>query len=490
MRSFFLILFLLPELFSSGQGFERFLSDEIRVEVTGMKMINDSIIELNFQGNGGMGSGTRYLKAWYFINQDSLGTLYTFFDATFPGSYDFIRTEDGTLLNYYNNSHDCRSQYYLNMRVLDFNNAGYHDFPKEAHPFIAGSYNHLYLNDSLFGYHGKNFCYEQGHDLSQNNKLYYYYYNYRTGSITYLDTISLPFTMREGASLLRHPKTGQNILFYDSLKIYMSPGSSSYDSIISEPSIWVKNGERLYANNLDRHYAKFTYSRGQIRFFREVLDTLDAEWVTLVVDWFDSLYIKPFRRLAGYEDYWPTQGSVVPCLEDSIDVYKLDQSENYSQRILLLALRNGELLQERTFIPGPTRTMHIKGIGMDSQGNFYLAGILVARPYIGRYYNDPNRMGFKRNVIIKIDSTGYSREMPSQPKMSLQTGQDAISFKIDDPFQEVDYRVLGLGGKVYKEGREVSGAWISINSLNNGLYYFQVWSSDGALIGQEPFVKN
>jgi len=154
-----------------------------------------------------------------------------------------------------------------------------------------------------------------------------------------------------------------------------------------------------------------------------------------------------------------------------------------------VSYKNGELLKEASFISGPTQTYGINAMGMDSRGNFYLAGGRFARPYIGPYFNDPNRLGFKQNVIIKIDSTGYSRAIPQTMEMSIQSWPGGMSFKIDDPFQMVDFEIIDLSGKLQLRGEGRSGDFLDLSALSKGLYYFQLWTKEGIYIGQKTFLQ-
>jgi len=487
-----LFILLALTLNLQAQGFERLLDEDGRRQITDLKIINDSVIELDFQlDSWSLAGGTNFYKAWYFINEDRLSELFNYHNNVFQGYSDFLRLPNGVLLNYYNNEGDCRNRYYLNMRVLDFNNSGYPDFPRDSFSYITGAFNHLYLNDSLFGYHGKNFCYEQGFDLSDNSTLFYYYYDYRTGAISYLDTLQLPFNMLEPGSLLRHANTGQNILFYDSLKVYISPGRSVPDSVVNDPSVWRHpNSNFNYSTNMERHAKSFRHVNNQRRSRKQVMDTLNSFWVYLDRDWFDNTSMTRVPILAGYENYIPLAGSSSPKLEqDSIEVFRLQPIEPTSNRHILVSYKNGELLKEASFISGPTQTYGINAMGMDSRGNFYLAGGRFARPYIGPYFNDPNRLGFKQNVIIKIDSTGYSRAIPQTMEMSIQSWPGGMSFKIDDPFQMVDFEIIDLSGKLQLRGEGRSGDFLDLSALSKGLYYFQLWTKEGIYIGQKTFLQ-
>lgn len=493
MRALFYLLFIIfLSGHSQGQGFERLLDEDGRREIRDLKVINDSVLELDFKlDSWSLAGGTTFYKAWYFINEDRLGEQFMYHTNVFQGYSDLLRLPNGVLLNYYNNEGSCSNRYCLNMRVLDFNNSGYSDFPTTSFSFIAGAFNHLYINDSLFGYHGKALCNDLIFDLSDNSTLYYYYYDYRTGAISYLDTLQLPFHMEEPGSLLRHPKTGQNILFYDSLKVYISPGKSVLDSVVLDPSIMEDpNGGFNFGTNMQRHARSFKHVNNLRRSRTQIMDTLNSFWVYLDRDWFDSTTITRVPRLDGYENYFPRLGSLSPKLEeDSIEVYRLQPFKANSNRLILVSSKNGEVQEEASFVSGPTRTYGINAMGMDSQGNWYLAGGRFARPYIGRHFNDPNGFGFKQNVIIKIDSTGYSRAIPQTIEMSLQSWQGGLSFKIDDPYQMVDFQIIDLSGKLQLGGEGRSGDILDLSSLSKGLYYFQLWTKEGLYIGQRAFVQ-
>ncbi len=486
---------------SSGilaQGFERTLNlDTLDGRVTSLRVVNNNILELDVtvcRSGPGL-DGCRYLKTWYYIKEDSLGAQRSYSSSFFGGRSDQLLVKDELWLNFYHDNTSCGGRSFLNMSVLKLGNQSvklpdYYDWT-----FISGAYNALYLNDTIYAYHGQSGCMEDSPGINGNDTLYYYWVDIEKGEINYLDTIALGFPMYLPGSLIHDSTTGQNVLFYDSLRIYLKPARSSPDSTVVDSSLWEMPFGDHWSGNMERHYWAFTYNQGAYRNQRVVWDTLGAYRVDVFTDWFGKSGQVVYPLVPDYPDYEDIGVLKINRESDSVLTYGIIGAQRSSQSIDLYRLVNEKVVKHSRYAAPPGVTYFLNSVTSDAEGNFYIAGNLSLRGNRSYWFYDPDEYGLYNILLIKVDANGMSRDYTKGDPFSLQ--QDlitrdgtAISFKTQDPNELVSYRLLDVSGRSYAAGRTYSGALINTSTLKKGLYYLSLWGEEGNYIGQQAFIKN
>lgn len=498
MRTFFwisLLIFFGWEV--PGQGFERILPDSLDGTIREMRLVSDNIIELDcsfFYSGPGLDGGYE-MKAWYYIDSDSLGSISRYSNTFFAGRFDQLLIRDSLWLTFGHDNTSCGGRDFINLEVLNLGNWNLKVSSAYVFPHIVGSYNVLYLNDTIFGYYGQESCLQNSPTKNMNDTLIYYWLDVEKRQINPLDTVPLPFSMLTPGSLVHDSSSKQNILFYDSLKIYLSPGKKAPDSIVLDTSIWPKKYHYSHQGNFNRHYDSFTYKFGQKKSFKRIFDTLNAYEVVFREDWLGQEYVSKLPKLAEYpsiaEDM---QGFLVNRESDSVLTYGIIPKKSTSQRIDLFRLVNGEVKHRSRYAAPPDKIFSFSSVTSDRDGNFFIGGSLMKKGNRSYWFPDPEELGYYNMVLIKIDKNGQSREIIDSQNFSLQqissnTNRPSLSFKAADPTIRYSYRIADLSGRSYAEGKAYAGDLISIERLSFGIYYFQLWQENGPTYGQQAFVK-
>tara|TARA_R110002050_G_scaffold917_6_gene6592 strand:- start:1288 stop:2787 length:1500 start_codon:yes stop_codon:yes gene_type:complete len=498
MRLFLWIsLFIFFGKEASGQGFERILPDSLDGTIREIRLVSDNIIELDFSffySGPGLDGGNE-MKAWYYIDSDSLGSISRYSNTFFAGRFDQLLIRDSLWLTFGHDNTSCGGRDFLNLEVLNLGNWNVMVPSSDKFPYIAGAYNVRYLNDTIFGYYGQESCLQSSPARNLNDTLIYYWLDLKNGQINPIDTVSMPFSMLTPGSLVHDSSSHQNILFYDSLRFYLSPGKKAPDSIVIDTSIWSTEYQYSFQGNFNRHYNSFTYKFGHKKFFKRINDTLNAYEVVYREDWLGQLYVLKLPKLAEYpsreEDM---QGFLVNRESDSVLTYGIIPRKSTSQRLDLFRLVNGEVKSRSRYTAPPDKIFSFSSVTSDQDGNFYIGGSLMKKGNRSYWFPDPEELGYYNMVLIKVDKNGQSREIKDRQNFSLQqissnTNRPLLSFKTADPTIHYSYRIADLSGRSLADGKAYAGDLISIERLSFGIYYFQLWQENGPTYGQQAFIK-
>ncbi len=497
MRIFLWIsIFIFSGRAVSSQGFERILPDSLDGTIKELRLVSDNIIELdfNFSYSGPGLDGGYEMKAWYYIDSDSLGSISRYSNTFFAGSFDQLLIRDSLWLTFGHDNTSCGGREFLNLEALNLGDWNIKVSDGYVFPHITGAYNVLYLKDTVYGYYGQESCLPNSPAKNLNDTLIYYWLDLNTGQINPLDTVSLPFSMLTPGSLIHDSSSNQNILFYDSLRIYLSPGKKAPDSIIIDTSIWPVEYRYSYQGNFNRHYNRFTYKYGQQKFFKRIFDTLNAYEVVLREDWLGQRHFSKLPKLADYPVRDDMQGFIVDRDSDSVITYGIIPKKSTSQVIGLFRLVNGVVKYRSRYVAPPDKIFSFSAVTSDHEGNFIIGGSLMKKGNRSYWFPDPEELGYYNMVLIKVDKNGQSREIKDRQNFSLQqissnTARPLLSFKTADPTIHYSYRIADLSGRSYAEGKAYAGDLISIERLSFGIYYFQLWEENGPILGQQPFIK-
>lgn len=494
----FIYLICISCLKISAQGFERTLPLEVVDAVPQyIRYINANILELDFQKcySGPGLDGCRELKAYYYIDEDSLGALKYYSETHFGGSFNQVLYRDSIWLTYGNHYSSCGGRAWmmfeaLNLSAWDFKYPSGMDFP-----YSTGIYQHLIIGDSIYGYHGKPLCTGLNDFFYQNDTLYYYRMDLFESEVEYLDTLILPFTMYSPGSGYYLESTGQNIIFYDSALVYHSPGRSVPDSVVIDNTTWGILGWKSDRGNWLRHYQAFTRKNAIPRHHQVFRDTLNYYQVDRWTDIMGNVEYEYLPKVPEYSNRADYNSYIYSRQGDSVINLGIFPSESSWQRVELFRLLHAEVVNHVSYVAPTNQTYRLQAISSDKNGNFYLAGNLLKKGNRSYNYPNPNTWGSYNILLLKIDSNGNSRDFNEEYPFSLKTYPDGsanffIELKFRNPQELINYNIIDVSGRVFRQGKAFSADILDLSSLEKGLYYFLIWDSNDNYIGQQAFRRH
>ncbi len=497
MRSFYLKLFLITGLLTSAQGFERTLPLEVvDAKPQSIRFMNDNILELDFQKcySGPGLDGCIECKAYYYIKEDSLGALKSYSETHYGGYFNQVLYRDSIWLTYGNDYSGCGRRAWMRFEALDLNDWDF-KYPQGIDfPYSTGIYQHIIIDDSIYGYHGKPLCKGIKDNFYQNDTLYYYRMDLFESKVEYQDTLILPFTMYSPGSGYHLESTGQNIIFYDSALVYHSPGRSVPDSVVIDSTIWGVLGWKPNRGNWLRHYQAFTRRNAIPRHHQTFWDTLNYYQVDRWIDIMGNEVYEYLPKISGYQDRGDYKSYLFSRQGDSIINIGIFPSESSWQRIELFRIVNGAVVNQVSYVAPTNKTYSFQAISSDSKGNFYLAGNLKKKGNRSYWYPDLNSWGSYNVLLLKIDEHGNSRDFKQEDLFSLKTYPDRNStffmeFKFRNPRELMNYKIIDVSGRTFWEGTALSADVLDLSNLEKGLYYFLLWDSKDNYVGEQVFQR-
>ncbi len=475
-----------------GQGFERSLPlDSLDAHINSIRLVKEGVLEIDYSPLFTSNFG----KVWYYVEHDSLGeaNLYSYMSYL-----DQVKLNDSIWLAYGTDYNSCEGRNYLNFKPLILGDWLGKYPTNHLLPFNSASFNMLLIEGEIYAYHDTKPCRSLSNNPIGQDTLFYYHVDLYQDQVTYLDTVVLPFNMRSPGSAIHDQKTGQNIIFYNNLKIYHTPFRGALDSVVIDSSLgsFESSDFPVYGTNLSRHYKRFSYHFGPRKSAQHFYDTLESYRVDYRIDWFGETHMERLPKVPDYPDYWQIAKFLQSKEGDSIITYGLTAKHNSDQRIDLYRLKHGEVVNQARYIAPLGVRYNYAAVSSDKEGNFYLAGNLQLKGNRSSWDYDPNEYGNYNVVLIKVNENGSSREViksshfylnQSHPKNGLK---HTLNFRTSNAQELLAYRISDVQGRTVKEGSGYSGEGIWIGNLSSGLYYFQLWNEDSAYYGQEPFLVN
>lgn len=482
-----------------GQGFERSLPlDSLDARINSIQLVRPGILELDYRRcRSGPGlDGCFEGKVWYYIKEDSLGARKEYSSSFFGGRHDQVKLNDSIWLAYGNDNTSCGGRNFLNFAPLNLGGWKFNFLSASNFYHTTASYNVLPIDGKIYAYHGNKNCNSASYIPYRNDTLYYYRIDLYNPQLRYLDTLVLPFEMRSPGSVIHKAETGQNILFYDSLKIYHNLASGQLDSVLVDSSIWSNSSGSwsAYGENVNRHYGRFSYRYGQRRSFHRFYDTLDYYWLDYRLDWLGKTHWEGLPKVPDFPSYTQLSKFLYSQEGDSIITYGLTDHKATDQRIDLFRLVNGKVLYRTRFIAPLGSNYNYTAVTSDAKGNFYLAGNLRLKGNRSYWNYDPDEWGNYNVILLKIDKNGMSREVEAIDRFYLNQSnpydplRHTLSFRTANSLNLLEYQICDLQGRVIEQGEAFSGEGISLSSFKAGIYYFRLWSASAGYYGMEPFI--
>jgi hypothetical protein len=115
--------------------------------------------------------------------------------------------------------------------------------------------------------------------------------------------------------------------------------------------------------------------------------------------------------------------------------------------------------------------------------------------YLGGHYAYPRKYDPWSNIyprLIFVDKYGRTQSVfgnnPFQVHYQSATNQLKLFF--EPHLSQVSYQITDASGRIMQQGELNTYDLLSLGNWRSGIYHLQLWSSDGAIVGTQAFLKN
>lgn len=152
--------------------------------------------------------------------------------------------------------------------------------------------------------------------------------------------------------------------------------------------------------------------------------------------------------------------------------------------LFLVRIANNQILKSRLFVRESNSDFELIKAHSFADGSFLLMGLV-------NYSLIPWQGSGADGHLIYIDPEGRTTYLSGDEAFNIHFDPATSSVKVfhDNLSARLSYRIVDASGRSMQEGKFQPYEGISLGDWKSGVYYLQLWTNQGAYLGQQSFIR-